>query len=75
MPIGYYGGMMQATRYRMYVDESGDDVMEPGKWRGLESRYLGLTGVVMDKEIYRTRTHPEFESSSRSFFRTTRMSR
>lgn len=59
---------MQATRYRMYVDESGDDVMEPGKWVNPESRYLGLTGVVMDKEIYRTRTHPEFEALKQEFF-------
>ncbi len=60
--------MTQATRYRMYVDESGDHVMEPSKWSSPDARYLGLTGVVMDSEVYRTRTHPEFEALKQEFF-------
>ena len=52
----------------MYVDESGDDVMDPAKWPNPESRYLGLTGVVIDKEAYRMRTHPEFEALKQAFF-------
>lgn len=68
MPIGYYGGMMQATRYRMYVDESGDDVMEPGKWNSPESRYLGLTGVVIDSEVYRARTRIGLAALKDEFF-------
>ena len=51
----------------MYVDESGDDVMDPAKWPP-ESRYLGLTGVVIASETYRTRTHPEFEALKQEFF-------
>ena len=75
MPIGYYGGMMQATRYRMYVDESGDDVMEPGKWVNPESRYLGLTGVVIDSEVYRARTRIGLAALKDEFFPMTRMIR
>ena len=60
--------MMQATRYQMYVDESGGDVMDPAKWSSPESRYLGLTGVVIANETYRTRTHPEFEALKQAFF-------
>ena len=52
----------------MYVDESGDDVMEPGKWSKHEARYLGLTGVVIASETYRTSTHPEFEALKQEFF-------
>ena len=68
MPIGYYGLMMKATRYRLYVDESGDDVMDPAKWSSPESRYLGLTGVVIASEAYRIRAHPEFEALKQDFF-------
>ena len=52
----------------MYVDESGDDVMDPTKWSSPEARYLGLTGVVIASETYRTRTHPEFEALKQEFF-------
>ena len=52
----------------MYVDESGDEVMAPEKWRNPEARYLGLTGVVIESETYRTRTHPEFEALKQQFF-------
>ena len=64
----YDAGMIQATRYRMYVDESGDDVMDPAKWRSPESRYLGLTGVIIASETYRTRTHREFGALKQDFF-------
>ena len=60
--------MTHSTRYRMYVDESGDDVMDPSKWRSSDARYLGLTGVVIASETYRTRTHPEFEALKQEFF-------
>ena len=52
----------------MYVDESGDDVMAPAKWSSPDARYLGLTGVVIASETYRTRTHPEFEALKQEFF-------
>ena len=52
----------------MYVDESGEEVVDSGKWRNPEARYLGLTGVVIASETYRTRTHPEFEALKQEFF-------
>lgn len=52
----------------MYVDESGDDVMDPSKWRSPDARYLGLTGVVIASDTYRTRTHREFEALKQEFF-------
>ncbi len=60
--------MPRSTRYRMYVDESGDHVMDPSKWSSPDARYLGLTGVVIASETYRTRTHPEFEALKQEFF-------
>ena len=60
--------MTHSTRYRMYVDESGDDVMDPSKWSSPEARYLGLTGVVIASENYRTQTHQEFEALKQAFF-------
>ena len=65
--IGYYGFMTRSTRYRMYIDESGDHVVS-AKWSNPDNRYLGLTGVVIDKETYRTQTHPEFWSLKQGFF-------
>ena len=52
----------------MYVDESGDHVMAPTKWSSPDARYLGLTGVVIASETYRTRTHPELEALKQQFF-------
>lgn len=60
--------MTHSTRYRMYVDESGDHVMDPSKWSSPDARYLGLTGVVIASDNYRTRTHPEFEALKQEFF-------
>ena len=52
----------------MYVDESGDDVMDQSKWSSPDARYLGLTGVVIASEDYRTRIHPQFEALKQEFF-------
>ena len=52
----------------MYVDESGDHVMDPSKWSSPDARYLGLTGVVIASQTYRTRTHPGFEALKQEFF-------
>ena len=60
--------MTHSTRYRMYVDESGDHVMDPSKWSSTDARYLGLTGVVIASDTYRTRTHREFEALKQEFF-------
>ena len=42
--------------------------MDPAKWSSPDARYLGLTGVVIASEAYRTRTHPEFEALKQEFF-------
>jgi len=46
-------------RYRLYIDESGDhtyyQLEDPAK------RYLGLIGIFIDSEYYRTTLHPEME--------------
>ena len=52
----------------MYVDESGDHVMDPSKWSSPDARYLGLTGVVIASDTYRTQTHPQFEALKQEFF-------
>ena len=52
----------------MYVDESGDHVMDPSKWSSPDARYLGLTGVVIASGTYCTRTHSEFEALKQEFF-------
>ncbi|NNN06623.1 MAG: DUF3800 domain-containing protein [Elusimicrobia bacterium] len=53
-------------RFRLYVDESGDhtyhDLGNPAK------RYLGLTGVAIEMEYYRTRFHPDVESLKQKHF-------
>lgn len=51
----------------MYVDESGDHVIS-ANWSNPDARYLGLTGVVIASDTYRTRTHPEFWSFKQEFF-------
>ncbi len=54
------------SRYRLYVDESGDHtynkVDEP------EKRYLGLTGVVVKTTDYRDRFHPALVALKQEIF-------
>ena len=53
-------------KFRLYVDESGDhtyhDLGNPAR------RYLGLTGVAIETEVYRTRFHPDLESLKQRHF-------
>ena len=53
-------------RFRLYIDESGDhtyhDLGNPAK------RYLGLTGVAVETEFYRTRFHPDVEGLKQRHF-------
>lgn len=53
--------------YRLYIDESGDHTYyltseEPAKI------YLGITGIVIDQEYYRTTFHPQFELLKQKHF-------
>jgi hypothetical protein len=53
-------------RYRLYIDESGDhtyyNLEEPAK------RYLGLTGIFIESEYYRTTFQPEMEKLKQNHF-------
>ncbi len=54
------------TKYRMYVDESGNsDLNDTGD---PNSRFLSLTGVVIDLEHVRHNVHPEMESFKARYF-------
>lgn len=43
---------MPSKRYRIYIDESGDHTFH--EFEAPDKRYLGLTGVVVEAEYYRT---------------------
>jgi len=53
-------------RYRLYVDESGDHayyrLADPAK------RYLGLTGIFLESEYYRTTFQPQMERLKQRHF-------
>lgn len=53
-------------RFRLYIDESGDhtyhDLNNPAR------RYLGLTGVAIETEVYRIQFYPDVESLKQKHF-------
>lgn len=53
-------------RFRLYIDESGDhtykNLEDPAK------RYLGLLGLVIESEIYRTEFHPVLQQLKQKHF-------
>lgn len=55
------------AKWRLYIDESGDHsykhVDDPDK------RYLGLTGVLVAKDLYDSRAKPGLEALKQSIFR------
>jgi len=57
---------MLMKRYRLYIDESGDhtyyELEDPAK------RYLGLTGIFVESEYYRTTFQPEMERFKQKHF-------
>ena len=54
------------TKYRMYVDESGNSDLN---YRGdPNSRFLALTGVIIDLEHVQNKVHPEMESLKATYF-------
>ena len=53
-------------RFRLYLDESGDHTNRD--LSGPDKRYLGLTGVVIETEAYRTRFHPALEELKQRHF-------
>jgi len=53
-------------RYRLYIDESGDHTYsEEDK---PEKRYLGLTGLIIESEYYRSKFQPELELLKQKHF-------
>ena len=53
-------------RYRLYVDESGDHTYY--KLEDSTKRYLGLTGIFIETEYYRTTFQPEMERLKQEHF-------
>jgi hypothetical protein len=52
--------------YRLYIDESGDHTYY--KTEDPAKRYLGLTGILIEYEYYRTTFQPELESLKQKHF-------
>lgn len=57
---------MSSKRYRLYIDESGDHTYSSEDKP--EKRYLGLTGVIVESEYYRTTMHSNFEDLKQKHF-------
>jgi len=53
---------------RLYVDESGDHASGLAPNSAWDKRYLGITGVAIKMEVYRTRVQPELEALKQRFF-------
>jgi hypothetical protein len=62
----YIGDAMPPRRYRFYFDESGDhafrELTDPAR------RYLGITGLAVECEYYRTTFHPALEALKQKHF-------
>lgn len=57
---------MSAKRYRLYIDESGDHTYS-GEDKP-EKRYLGLTGLIIESEHYRSKFQPNLEILKQRYF-------
>ncbi len=57
---------MPAKRYRIYIDESGDHAFN--KLDQPDKRYLGLSGIIIETEHYRTHFFPQLESLKQKHF-------
>lgn len=53
-------------RYRLYIDESGDHTYY--RLIDLAKRYLGLTGIFIESEYYRSTFQPELERLKQKHF-------
>ena len=50
---------MDVKRYRLYLDEAGDHVYSRNE-DNVVSRYLGITGVIVENDYYKKVIHPDF---------------
>jgi hypothetical protein len=55
------------VKYRLYIDESGDHTYK--HLDEADTRYLGLTGVLIEKDFYSVYAQPELENLKRRCFR------
>jgi len=55
------------VRYRLYIDESGDHTYKHTD--NLDTRYLGLTCILIPKRYYLEHAQPELEDLKRQIFR------
>lgn len=53
-------------KYRLYVDESGDHGYKGAS--KIENRYLGITGILIEKTIYDTMFQPQLEQLKQVHF-------
>lgn len=53
-------------RFRLYVDESGDHTYK--NLEDVNRRYLGLTGVAVESEYYRSELQPKLETLKQAHF-------
>ena len=60
-----YNGDMH--KWRLYIDESGDHTYK--HMDNPDVRYLGLTGVLIQKKYYDEHAQPELEALKRKFFK------
>ena len=54
-------------RYRLFIDESGDHTYK--RLDNPDTRYLGLTGVLLEKDYYIEHAQPELEDIKKRIFR------
>jgi hypothetical protein len=54
-------------KYRLYIDESGDHTYK--HLDNLDTRYLGITGVLVQKQRYESHIQPELENLKRQIFK------
>ena len=59
--------MVLVDNYRLYIDESGDHTYK--HLDNLDTRYLGLTGVLFNKRHYDINVQPELEKLKQRIFK------
>jgi hypothetical protein len=57
---------LQVSKYRLYVDESGNSDL--GQSDDPNHRFLSLTGIIIDLDYVRDTMHPEMEALKRRYF-------
>ena len=55
------------VKYRFYIDESGDHTYK--HLDNLDTRYLGLTGILIERKYYQTHAQPELEALKQRIFK------